>query len=970
MSNLTSCAPRGAPAPWLRLTLAALIGLAALGGVALFAYRMALERAPQYRAALERLVRARTGLDVRFNELGLSWGWRGPEAVFRRVELGEPGRSQVLLRASELIVDFDAWRALKSGQLEAGRVTLVAPDIDITRLRARRQRGARSAPWSDTELLARWPTGRLDVEDATVTVPDPAHAGARLRFGVQHATLERAAGSWSAYLQALLPQPLGRAATLALEVSNASPGTASSGTLKLDGRGLQLSGWREILRALAPGAPYLPSAGIGNVRLDATLANGLVASAVADIHADEVSVHGSPQALEDLPVGRVRGVFHLQQLAPGHWQLSTAGAQIGPFHVVELEVGSARSAGRGVRLAGTADGRIEEVMAWLRRSPAEGLALAARSIQARGRVVFHLEDEDLSRPSAARLAIRVAADAVQIAPQLPPLEAVSGTLTFGAGRLLRSTLEARWLGGATTLHLAQRDRGAPALRVQADGRLDARALVAATGIDTGGARVAGRTAWHGELLWNPAGDSWHAVADASFLGIASQLPDPLAKPDGEPAPFHIELTASGGAAVAHVAGENVRGAFELARNAGLWVVRRGTLSFGGAAAHDPLPDGAGAAGRLELTGTLDSLDLPAWLLAWRTLAAAPEALPVRADLKVGELTLAGQRYPGVTLLARTAAGDASGFTLELKSTGLAGDIHWPKEITPDAPLEVHLERIGIEDSGAPLALGPVLAALGPAAEVRADQVLLRGRPLGTLAARIESHANAVLVQPLRLSGGSQDFEATIRCRSSATLCRARFELASRDAAATLRDFGYRADVASQHAVLKGDLQWPRDLPPLDQAWLASLAGTVSLSLAGGAVRTAPDDSGAPFPLLGVPALLGASESEPALEFARLSADYALREGAASTSDLRFDGAAQILLDGRIGLSTRDYDLRAWILQGGARLPQALASFVSSPRVAAAWMALRDLISGAGDSSAELHLGGTWDAPYVRLETNP
>ena len=44
-----------------------------------------LARVPQHRAALERQVRAQTGLDVRFNELGVRLGWYGPEAVFRRV---------------------------------------------------------------------------------------------------------------------------------------------------------------------------------------------------------------------------------------------------------------------------------------------------------------------------------------------------------------------------------------------------------------------------------------------------------------------------------------------------------------------------------------------------------------------------------------------------------------------------------------------------------------------------------------------------------------------------------------------------------------------------------------------------------------------------------------------------------------------------------------------------------------------
>src|ERR1700704_1055988 len=116
---------------WLRVALLGTLGAGAVFALILFAYELARARVPEHRAALERLVRAQTGLDVRFNELGLRWGWYGPEAVFRRVELGEPGRSNALLRAPELVVGFDAWRTLRSGQPEAGRITLVAPDIDF-----------------------------------------------------------------------------------------------------------------------------------------------------------------------------------------------------------------------------------------------------------------------------------------------------------------------------------------------------------------------------------------------------------------------------------------------------------------------------------------------------------------------------------------------------------------------------------------------------------------------------------------------------------------------------------------------------------------------------------------------------------------------------------------------------------------------------------------------------------------------
>src|SRR5246500_4205458 len=151
----TEPAPRRAVSqspPWQGLRVAALVlaGALAFFGIVLLAYELAVARVPQHRAALERLVRAQTGLDIRFDELGLRWGWYGPEAVFRRVELGEPRRSAVRLRAPELVVGFDVWQTLRSGQLEAARITLVAADIDLSRSGSSRARNASdTAPAAD-----------------------------------------------------------------------------------------------------------------------------------------------------------------------------------------------------------------------------------------------------------------------------------------------------------------------------------------------------------------------------------------------------------------------------------------------------------------------------------------------------------------------------------------------------------------------------------------------------------------------------------------------------------------------------------------------------------------------------------------------------------------------------------------------------------------------------------------------------
>src|SRR5689334_12145966 len=174
---LAAAAPSRVPLLRRRAIKTAILSSAAILaviGTLVVAYELALARVPEHRAALERLIRAQTGLDVRFNELGLRWGWYGPEAVFRSVELGEPGRSNVLLRAPQLVVGFDAWRTLQTGQLAAGRITLIAPDIDLERL-SRDDRGSDpsrpsgSQPGGETvslasrlRILERWRGGRID----------------------------------------------------------------------------------------------------------------------------------------------------------------------------------------------------------------------------------------------------------------------------------------------------------------------------------------------------------------------------------------------------------------------------------------------------------------------------------------------------------------------------------------------------------------------------------------------------------------------------------------------------------------------------------------------------------------------------------------------------------------------------------------------------------------------------------------
>ena len=71
----------------------------------------------------------------------------------------------------------------------------------------------------------------------------------------------------------------------------------------------------------------------------------------------------------------------------------------------------------------------------------------------------------------------------------------------------------------------------------------------------------------------------------------------------------------------------------------------------------------------------------------------------------------------------------------------------------------------------------------------------------------------------------------------------------------------------------------------------------------------------------------------------------MRDGEAVTAGLHFDGDAEILVRGRVGLSSGDYDEQAWILRGEDRLPAAVRRLGPSPRVAALWLSLRELFGG-------------------------
>ena len=1247
------------------LAYAARVALAVLfcAGFVAFSYRLALARVPQYRATLESLARARTGLDLHFGELDVRWGWYGPEAVFREVELGEPGAASVLLRASELVVGLDLWRTLQSGRLQAGRMTLVAPDIDIARLASQHASAARpgtaplpAASW-DTALLEKWPEGRIDLEGGTLTLPDVQSPMRTARLLLRRATLRHGAGLWSATAQTLLPERLGSAALFALQLSDERVqrrGIAMR--IHFQGRGVRFAGWQGLVQAQWP----VPATGSGDIELAMSFSDGQLGEVSGQVRAQDLAWHlPAASSGEELQLGAVQGAWHFWRSA-GAWHLRardisfgasgrgapraalrldgredagelsgemangplrlllvavpciaprlalpdptalqgtlahfafrwngrrTSGARLelaaqsddaqvalpgtslrlaalhaslagserelsvdlqssaarlsspgarngldgvrasahlhlmrlgdswqvaadhvalehaagklylhgtlraraegmppslsvhasladgdaatlaglleqslperlaaqaarvrggriphaeldwigavgappeaarlfngslaledarmggahgwpdleqlwarlvwrgdefhaqvqhgqgGPFHIDTLSVAWRRTRPDDARLAGQASTRLEEAVAWLRVHPEfDGFASGVRDLDVRGpaTVSFSLDAPaaDLSGAPRLRVLTQLEADVVRLASPLPAVSSLTGVLAIDSGHLQSTTLHGSWLGGPLALHVGERrEARASALSLQAQGTLDAHELMRALGLEVGTAAISGRTGWSGELICPllPAQapqdelPSWRAQVDTSLLGVSSALPAPLAKSASALVPLHLDLrgTTEKTRLQLKLAGK-AYGVLDLGRDGGGWQPSGGLLAL------VESPPRTVPQQRFTLTGHIDRLDLPRWLLAWRALATASQALPLQADLNVGALLVAGESYPNVALRLTP---DEQGATLHLESDTLTGSVRWPAS-AGRALVEAHLSRVNLAQNTESTALLALLAAFGPEADLSADRFVWQGRSLGSLRAHLQATGDRLTIAPIQLSNAHGDLQARVRCEASGP-CRMRLELNSRDTAASLADFGFRSDLRAASAAFEGELEWAPGVGTSARAWLAGLSGHLSLALGAGtleaAARTQP-----PFALLAVPQLLRDSSvasgiTDPQatpLAFSRLSAEYELHDGNAFTSNLQLDGDAEILMSGRIGLIAQDYDLNAQILRGEERLPAPVRRFATVPRVAALWMAVRDLLSVAGpsDSRVVLHLGGTWDAPVVR-----
>ncbi len=896
-------------------------------------------------------------------------GWRTAlEGLLPASELPFAGSGNLTLH-----VCFDRGRVLSAGgTLAAEGLAWQAagahePALRLDRLRGTWQLTRAAGGWHLTttplELSLATPAGgvalaglaaSIDSEDGRLRAALSAH-DARLTLAGQpaiaiggveagaHLALEEGAGGWRVSSRDLHVT----AGALALHLAGAVSDLHAAAHPWIDAQ-VHLTGADVVLLRRVLGMAPLAALGAA----PGELAAGRIDDAAIDLHGplDEplpwkgaaarfsgsLGLHGAtlidPQLWPD-----IHGLDAQVDWRGANVRVRLTDAAAGTF---SLESGAIEWNRRTVHFSGRVAGAAQEVLAWLRGHP-ELRQYASRlgSFDMRGNT---LVDFDIRMPAltaraadphAVRSRFAAVLDGVELRPVegLPPISTLRGTLAVTDGLLQRSTLTGTWLGGPIVLTVSEGRAGAGgALAVSGHGLLNlSQALLAAAGDTDHLDALAGTAEWSADFRQLPqtpaAAMRWRARLSSSLVGVTSRLPEPLAKTAATALPLHVELTGTeAGAELRLALGERLHAVAALARQGEFWQVARGALSLG--AGEPQMP----SAPLVALSGRVSRVDLPACAALWRGIAHDPGWPALHAQLTAAELAVSGSVYDDVTLTADSAGGAD---TLRLSSQELSGEARWP-------------------------------AAGGPA-KLTIDDLRWQGRSLGHLTAALTVHDGSTFeAADIHLSGASDEGHGALRCEAAG--CDLKFSLESEDAAATLASFGLRTDVSAAHARLEGELGWQPQGP---LPTLATATGKLHIQLEDGttqaatAAQAAPD--GVPFALLVVPALIGATGS-PEMRFASLSGNFALRDGQAVTSDLHFDGDAEILMRGRVGLLAHDYDGQLWILKGDGQPPAALPGFEPTPKIAALWLSLRSLIAGQAASLPRnvLRLRGSWNEPVV------
>lgn len=655
-------------------------------------------------------------------------------------------------------------------------------------------------------------------------------------------------------------------------------------------------------------------------------------------------------------------------------------------------------------LDGSASGPMQGFLRYVASSPVrEWTGNVTGEARGQGNGELRLK-VDLPLADAARSKVegqyRLTGNDVVLAPGLPMLGGATGTVAFNEHGFQLDAVRARLLGGEVRAGGGTQSDGT--VRVTAAGTANARGIaeaLAGAGLTPLARRFDGNASYQAVIGVRERQPVVSFTAD--LAGMAVDLPAPLAKPAGQPAPLRFELRPLAGRA-GHEELELQYGTMLNAR----YLLRRGPggvqVVNGGIGIGQPTPTPAtGVTAALAV----DRFDLDGWRAA---LAIGPgngpakdgsggagepataAYLPERITARSRTLLAFGRELDDVTLDAVRApqSGDP-GWQFRLDSRQIAGQMQWRAvPSSPGGALTLRLSRLNIPDSQDTSKVADALAGQIeelPSIDLQAEHFELRGHDFGKL--QVKAHSaldngepvwtleSLTLEQPGATFTGQGSWRVPRRVRDSGKAGGQRRTLLSfnvdvRNAGDVLDRLGMPHTLRDGKGKLEGRIRWIGSPLAIDYA---SLNGRMALKLENGQIVSVEPGAAK---LLGVLSLQSVMRlvtldfrgiAGEGLVFDEISATGTIENGIASTSDFRLKSPqVSAAMTGSANLPQETQDLEVALVPRINATSASVAAAFINPALGIGTLAAQLLFADEFSKAFTQHykVTGSWAEPRI------
>lgn len=326
------------------------------------------------------------------------------------------------------------------------------------------------------------------------------------------------------------------------------------------------------------------------------------------------------------------------------------------------------------------------------------------------------------------------------------------------------------------------------------------------------------------------------------------------------------------------------------------------------------------------------------------------------------------------------------YIVQFTGPGLVGQLVWPLQPAAEQTVWLALDRLALQRhpdrDTAPLSLPAVeFSSIEPRQlpplTLSVAAVLLDGRDLGQLTLHGGPDATGYVLRDLQLNSDRHWLRAQGSWRNEPQGQSSRLQLAlnGRELHRSLSDAGLDVPIELTQGQLRLDLNWP-DVPTRPDP--ARLSGELELVLGEGRIVGLEPGIGRLLGLVNIDSLARRLQLDfsdlaaTGFAFDRIVGRAQLAEGEAVIERLTVDGpAAELRLNGRVGLVRRDLDLHAELIPDlGSSL--ALAGVLAGgPVIGAAVLLAHQVLEPGLDRLMQLRytIQGPWQAPRMeRLDT--